>query len=379
MKKISLIGVIISSLSLCLAHVGDHSSLSSSTDFSLYKNVQFIKDIDAKQPIVVEILNLSPVEDYVVVDDHGNVVQQQSKVIRKSTIIPPLRAEGCSLSCSDARMLLDGNELTAFDFSLASNGYQKGTITIRYNQPIDTDSISFQVTRDSYLPTSFALTIDGKRILNTIQGGSAHFPKMSARDVVIEFEYNQPIRFTEVGVGLQKEETVFGVVRFVYQPQEKYVLYSKAPTGKEHVAQSAIDLFIKNKEADGVLEEVRANPLYKERDSDGDGVVDSVDNCVMQANADQKDGNKNGTGDACDDYDYDGVATYRDNCSEMSNPDQKDTDKDGVGDVCDSGESRITEKYAWMPWLVFVAVLGAILAMGYEVIQMKKKREEGGK
>ena len=37
-------------------------------------------------------------------------------------------------------------------------------------------------------------------------------------------------------------------------------------------------------------------------DLDGDGVLNQVDNCVMTANADQKDENQDGIGDACQDF-----------------------------------------------------------------------------
>jgi ferredoxin len=94
-----------------------------------------------------------------------------------------------------------------------------------------------------------------------------------------------------------------------------------------------------------MLGAVSKNAMYRERDTDGDGVIDSADNCPTQANAEQRDGNNNGVGDACDDYDYDGVMTAVDNCPTEVNPNQNDVDRDGIGDACDQEESRITEKY----------------------------------
>jgi hypothetical protein len=58
-------------------------------------------------------------------------------------------------------------------------------------------------------------------------------------------------------------------------------------------------------------------------DSDGDGIDDTVDNCVHKPNPDQSDLDGDQVGDACDD------------CPLVIDRDQVDTDLDGVGDVCD--------------------------------------------
>lgn len=367
MKKYISMALVCSSFAVCFA-----------VDLSRYQDVQFMQDLNVVQPSIVEITNLNQLGNYIVTDNDGNVIQQQSQIVRKSSVVSPLKVDGCTSTCKDASLLADGRTDTTFDFPLISSGIQKGKIKIVYAKPLLTDSVVFQTTRDSYMPTAFTLMIDGKRILNTIQGGSARFPKMMAQNVEIEFEYNQPIRFTEVGVGLNREETVTSQVRFVYQPGTKYLFYTNSPTGRDGAPSPTVNLFAKKVEAEIVLEESHKNPLYKERDTDTDGVVDALDNCPMQMNPDQKDGNGNGLGDICDDYDYDGVATYVDNCPEIENPHQEDKDRDGLGDACDSEESRITEKYGWIPWVVFLGVFIAVGAMGYEVMKMKKG-QEGGK
>jgi hypothetical protein len=57
-------------------------------------------------------------------------------------------------------------------------------------------------------------------------------------------------------------------------------------------------------------------------DTDGDGIPDSLDNCLRVSNPDQADADGDGFGDACD------------NCPHNANPDQKDSNGDGVGDAC---------------------------------------------
>jgi len=105
-------------------------------------------------------------------------------------------------------------------------------------------------------------------------------------------------------------------------------------------------------------------------DSDGDGVLNAVDNCQLIANADQADLDDDSAGDLCDldtdgdgvpdvedifpddptetldtdgdgignnadDDDGDGIIGRLDNCPNLANTEQADLDGDGVGDVCD--------------------------------------------
>jgi hypothetical protein len=58
-------------------------------------------------------------------------------------------------------------------------------------------------------------------------------------------------------------------------------------------------------------------------DQDGDGVVDTSDNCPTIANTDQADEDGDLRGDVCD------------NCPHLANATQTDGDGDGVGDICD--------------------------------------------
>ena len=72
-------------------------------------------------------------------------------------------------------------------------------------------------------------------------------------------------------------------------------------------------------------------------DSEGDGVLDSYDNCPAVVNQDQTDTDVDGEGDACDpDDDNDTVDDVDDNCPLIANPGLEDIDIDGIGDACDT-------------------------------------------
>ncbi len=83
------------------------------------------------------------------------------------------------------------------------------------------------------------------------------------------------------------------------------------------------------------------------KDTDGDGFSDSVDNCPLVANLDQKDSDGDKIGDACDvvapvaappaaDTDKDSVVDSVDNCPLVANLNQKNQDADLFGDLCDN-------------------------------------------
>ncbi len=95
-------------------------------------------------------------------------------------------------------------------------------------------------------------------------------------------------------------------------------------------------------------------PLMSPEDSDGDGAIDSVDNCPGLYNPTQADVDRDLIGnhcDSCTDFDGDGYGdpgTFtnycpEDNCPSIYNPEQEDFDGDGVGDSCDFHAPAIDE------------------------------------
>ncbi|MEO8550191.1 MAG: thrombospondin type 3 repeat-containing protein, partial [Kofleriaceae bacterium] len=86
-------------------------------------------------------------------------------------------------------------------------------------------------------------------------------------------------------------------------------------------------------------------------DSDGDGLVDAVDNCIHAANPDQHDEDGDQVGDACDP------------CPQIAHEPVLDTDTDGLPDACDPHPNAAGDAL-----LRFESFEGTTLPAGWTVI-----------
>lgn len=184
-----------------------------------------------------------------------------------------------------------------------------------------------------------------------LQSTRVLFPKTTANYWQITFWYSQPLRITELQLNQEGLETTQKAsIRFLAQPGASYALYFDADRNVQIPYVESGDL-VSDKGVIKIAETLTGqNPAYVIADGDHDSVPDINDNCINLANTDQADVNRNGLGDACDDFDRDSVINSRDNCVNEPNRNQADEDGDQKGDACDDDESRITEKYSWLPW-----------------------------
>jgi hypothetical protein len=101
--------------------------------------------------------------------------------------------------------------------------------------------------------------------------------------------------------------------------------YTGAPAGDDKDGDGVPDA---KDNCPNVFNPIRPMDGDKQADTDGDGIGDACDKCPLAA------------GEACtipnsQDMDDDGVLDVVDNCPEVANADQKDDDKDGKGNACD--------------------------------------------
>lgn len=286
------------------------------------------------------------------------------------------------LSMGTATSLVDGNGDTLAEFPAEEESSSIVELMVTFSRPVSLSGLTLSLDRYVALPQSVAVSVpsaDGvstPRILlaqSSLSGTSVRFPKLTTSSLILRLWYGQPLRIREINF---LEEDIPSMsessVRFLARPGERYTLYAYsdggyiAPVGESANLSDNTD--VKRLFGGKMI----ANPLYRPADSDGDGVIDRKDNCVGLANGDQHDENRNGRGDVCDDYDRDGVMNSQDNCPAHPNRMQGDTDRDGQGDTCDSEESRITEKYAWMPWVAIG--LGIVVVGGLFVSVWKRSR-----
>jgi hypothetical protein len=278
--------------------------------------------------------------------------------------------------------LVDRNYRTSVSFPVSSDGGANAAdILLHAAKPISLSGITLELDRYVSLPTSVEVhLVDGGRdkvvlAKTSMRDRTVRFPRETGLDWSLRFIYTQPLRISEISLADEgRPLTESEVVRFLARPGETYAIYFGADRPLSASVGEAPNLLDNRDVVSVSMGGATPNPLYAPADTDSDGVRDLLDNCVSIANPDQLDANGNGRGDVCDDYDKDGIVNSSDTCPDFPNRNQADTDGDGIGDACDHEESRITEKYQWLPWVAMV--LSGFVVAGLFAATVRRERNK---
>ena len=275
--------------------------------------------------------------------------------------------------------LTDDNYETTENFPVTVDGQGSVTFAITGADTITASAITMNLAPNVALPTFASVTavVDGVEEVvvarTAVTSRQISFPQTISPQWSVTLEHAQPLRLSELQfTQLEQEATVEQTLRFLAQPNTTYEIYfdpeffvalDRVESGDLVSDQDVLVL--------DTVPNIQNNPLFALSDTDDDSIPDQRDNCVQLANPDQLDINQNGRGDVCDDFDRDSIINSLDNCPDTPNRQQADEDNDGIGDDCDTEESRVTEKYAWIPW---AAMGGALLVFaGLFAVVLRRK------
>ena len=300
-----------------------------------------------------------------------NLVVQEMDSESKFTSTSPMATPGTD------RFMKDGDYSTYAEFNLTDDNASEAVFTLRANALTPSSRLTMALDNYVALPVAIeirALTAAGEKIVvakTDLKSTTVNFPETSASTWLIKLFYSQPLRITELNL-TQKDIIAGRSLRFLAQPKHEYAVYfnpdrfTRIPVGESSDLSNGNDL-LKISPLTPL-----SNPEYRVADIDNDGIADIRDNCVSISNPDQLDINANGRGDSCDDFDKDSVMNIKDNCVNNPNYRQEDTDNDGLGDVCDNEESRLTERFSFLPWVGIIIAAGIMLTLIVVIVQSVK-------
>lgn len=280
--------------------------------------------------------------------------------------------------------MTDNNLRTFENFELPADARGMVRINVTSERPIVSSLLTLLLDNHVALPTSIQILaeVNGEATIvvakTKMNSQSIRFPKTTSSKWTMYLTYAQPLRISELRLSQENAtKTKTQGIRFLAQPDSSYRVYFNPDrrviqkVGESGNLASNKDVLILQDDISHV------NLTYAMADVDNDGIPDIVDNCVVVKNSDQEDVDGNRRGDVCDDFDRDGLINSKDNCPNQPNRNQLDTDSDGIGDVCDDQESRITERYKWIPWVgVGFAAVVLIVLFVITAKSMPKKRED---
>ena len=343
----------------------------------IFQSVISLEANPFKVPTLVEVpIQIFPdsTKTVAVFDARTQEVQASRLDIQQSREMPSMEIRDSVHG--NVPQLSDGNFETFAEYPISESGEKaRVTLDISFASPVTLDFFSLYLGENVALPEAVEVSSGSEgleKILlarTSLAGRTIQFPSVTDKRFRLSFEYAQPLRIAEITTqprGLQ-EKTAY-TVRFLAQPGVAYDVYFNADRSLNISTGESANLF--GNDAVKLMGTEQKNGAYQKADVDEDGIPDERDNCVFEKNSDQLDVDKNGKGDVCDDFDRDGVINAKDNCPSIPNQFQTDSDNDGIGDVCDIQESRILERWAWLPWIMIGAV--GIVVVTLLVVTLRK-------
>lgn len=346
---------------------------------SSFQNIKEISFVDIAVPTVVEVtFREGELKNFNVA-----IFGEKEGGFLPSAVIPhtstnPVSIDITSNSSNESSYMDDDNYSTYAEFPATEGSVREAQIVISGQELITSSSLAISLDRYVALPVSISIKSDGKVVVSKTKMSSSGitFPKTTGKKWEIFLGYVQPLRISELNLIEDSPDSGknFGV-RFLAQPDSSYKIYynpdrsayipvGEAPNLRDNRGLLTLGYFSGSQ-----------NDKYVPADVDADGITDIIDNCVNVSNPDQKDVDGNERGDACDDWDRDGIINSVDNCVNDPNRSQADIDNDGIGDTCDEEESRITEKYPWLPWLGLGTVAVVLIVMFSFAFREFRKKE----
>jgi Thrombospondin type 3 repeat len=325
--------------------------------------------------------NIGEGEYGLVVDQNNELATLYTRFQKEDNSQPNVQSTIKSLSPTKEYIgfINDAIPNTFTEFDLDKDG-GKASFEYNFGKISNLENVSFQLAAGVANPEMIEVLAEKNGEKFTIISKSRflngdNFPPVKVDKIIINLYHSQVLRISEMfvttGFGFDKTEAQQNYY-FLAKPGSQYKAYlsgGRIPSSYEtlpdnlgyEIKEVSIPRFINN-------------IPFTTKDTDKDGVLDQVDNCITVENADQADLDKNSRGDKCEDRDLDGVWDYKDNCTKSSNPDQKDTDKDGTGDVCDIDDSRLFQTFfsnnSWaLPVIISVC---SILVIGVFAARLKK-------
>ncbi len=339
---------------------------------SIFKKMAQVNMPDMKTPHILEVKMPSEISGAVVYDSTDQIFIPSVTI--KDEKSP--RLEPVSSSASYPEAMFDDDYNSFSEFKTNGTTLQRSEVVFNVSPKAKVRAMRLVLPEHVALPNYVLIYDDSNaKVLlarSQVSSNMISFPETYTGQLAVRFEHMQPLRISEIrlvsdSVGASQR------LRFLAEPGHSYKIFA-LPAYAPHISYPETpNLHDNSRVKTATTGAFQDNPLFVEPDSDSDGVIDMQDNCVNIANPDQKDIDKNGRGDACDDFDSDGVINIKDNCPNTPNVAQVDIDRDGKGDACDKEESRFTEKY---PWLIWVGV-GALFLMFLGMLTIMLKKDPG--